>query len=119
MTARRSAPSNANGITDRFQPQTDLCYNNTCGVEVRARTGGLDISNTLTRNLRSLSGSVIKQSIRRRIVAIAAGLIVLMMATSVLSMVMVGRVGNLLDELTARYNPANEHLIRIDTLSLE
>ncbi|UVC06666.1 adenylate/guanylate cyclase domain-containing protein [Rhizobium sp. TH2] len=62
---------------------------------------------------------MIKQSIRRRIVAIAAGLIVLMMATSVLSMVMVGRVGNLLDELTARYNPANEHLIRIDILSLE
>jgi ABC-type amino acid transport system permease subunit len=38
---------------------------------------------------------VIKQSIRRRIVSIAAGLIILMVATSVLSMIMVGRVGHL------------------------
>ena len=36
-----------------------------------------------------------------------------------LSMVMVGRVGHLLDELTARYIPANAHLTRINTLSLE
>jgi class 3 adenylate cyclase len=62
---------------------------------------------------------MIKQSIRRRIVAIAVGLIVLMVATSVLSMVMVGRVGHLLDELTARYVPANAHLTRINILSLE
>ncbi|AYG62997.1 adenylate/guanylate cyclase domain-containing protein [Rhizobium jaguaris] len=62
---------------------------------------------------------MIKQSIRRRIVAIAAGLIVLMIATSVLSMAMVGRVGHLLDELTARYNPVNEHLARINILSFE
>jgi adenylate cyclase len=62
---------------------------------------------------------VIKQSIRRRIVAIAVGLIVLMVGTSVLSMVMVGRVGHLLDELTARYAPANAHLTRINILSLE
>jgi class 3 adenylate cyclase len=62
---------------------------------------------------------MIKQSIRRRIVAIAVGLIVLMVATSVLSMVMVGRVGHLLDELTARYIPANAHLTRINILSLE
>jgi class 3 adenylate cyclase len=62
---------------------------------------------------------MIKQSIRRRIVAIAVGLIVLMVATSVLSMVMVGRVGHLLDELTARYIPANTHLTRINILSLE
>jgi adenylate cyclase len=62
---------------------------------------------------------MIKQSIRRRIVAIAVGLIVLMVATSVLSMVMVGRVGHLLDELTARYFPANAHLTRINILSLE
>ena len=44
---------------------------------------------------------MIKQSIRRRIVAIAVGLIILMLATSVLSIVMVGRVGYLLDELAA------------------
>jgi len=62
---------------------------------------------------------MIKQSIRRRIVAIAVGLIVLMMATSVLSMVMVGRVGHLLDELTARYIPADAHLTRINILSVE
>ena len=62
---------------------------------------------------------MIKQSIRRRIVAITVGLIILMVATSVLSMVMVGRVGHLLDELTARYIPANTHLTRINILSLE
>jgi class 3 adenylate cyclase len=62
---------------------------------------------------------MIKQSIRRRIVAIAVGLIILMVATSVLSMVMVGRVGHLLDELTARYIPVNAHLTRINILSLE
>src|SRR6202790_459012 len=42
-----------------------------------------------------------------------------MAATSVLSMVMVGRVGHLLDELTARYIPANAHLTRANILSLE
>jgi class 3 adenylate cyclase len=62
---------------------------------------------------------MIKQSIRRRIVAIAVGLIILMVATSVLSMVMVGRVSHLLGELTARYIPANAHLTRINILSLE
>ena len=62
---------------------------------------------------------MIKQSIRRRIVAIAVGLIILMVATSVLSMVMVERVGNLLDEMTARYIPANTHLTRITILTLE
>jgi class 3 adenylate cyclase len=62
---------------------------------------------------------MIKQSIRRRIVAIAVGLIILMVATSVLSMVMVARMGHLLDELTARYIPANAHLTRINVLSLE
>src|ERR1700688_1727270 len=81
--------------------------------------GGRDISNTFTLNLKKFSGSVIKQSIRRRIVAIAAGLIILMVATSVLSMIMVGRVGHLLDELTARYIPANVHLTRANILSLE
>ena len=62
---------------------------------------------------------MIKQSIRRRIVSIAVGLVILMMATSVLSMVMVGRVSHLLDELTARYIPANAHLARINVLSVE
>ena len=62
---------------------------------------------------------MIKRSIRRRIVAIAVGLIILMVAASVLSMVMVGRLGHLLDELTARYSPANTHLTRANIVSLE
>ncbi|HET9536927.1 MAG TPA: adenylate/guanylate cyclase domain-containing protein [Mesorhizobium sp.] len=62
---------------------------------------------------------MIRQSIRRRVVAIAVGLIVLMVVTSVLSMVMVGRVGRLLDELTTRYTPVNTHLTRINVLSFE
>ena len=62
---------------------------------------------------------MIKRSIRRRIVAIAVGLTILMVATSVLSMVMAGRVGHLLDEMTARYIPANGHLMRANILSLE
>jgi class 3 adenylate cyclase len=78
-----------------------------------------DISIIPNQTLRKFSGSMIKQSIKRRIVAIAVGLIVLMMATSILSMVMVGRVGHLLDELTERYVPANVHLTRINILSLE
>jgi class 3 adenylate cyclase len=71
------------------------------------------------QSLKNFSGSMIKQSIRRRIVAIAVGLIILMVATSVLSMVMVGRVGHLLDELTARYAPASAHLTRVNVLALE
>jgi adenylate cyclase len=67
----------------------------------------------------NISGSMVKRSIRRRILAIAVGLIILMVAASVLSMVMVGRVGHLLDELTARYSPANAHLTRANILSLE
>ena len=62
---------------------------------------------------------MIRQSIRRRIVAIAVGLIVLMVVTSVLSMVMVGRVGRLLDELMTRYTPVNTHLTQINILSFE
>ncbi|MGY4425112.1 hypothetical protein ACVWY2_007561 [Bradyrhizobium sp. JR6.1] len=42
-----------------------------------------------------------------------------MITTSILSIVMVGRVGHLLDELTDRYIPANTHLTRINILSLE
>ena len=80
--------------------------------------GAREISN-IFKNLKKFSGSMIKQSIRRRIVAIVVGLIILMLATSVLSIVMVGRVGYLLDELSARYSPANAHLTRINTLSLE
>jgi hypothetical protein len=44
-----------------------------------------------------------RRSIRRKIVGIAMGLVVLMVATSVLSMVMAGKVGHLLDELSNKY----------------
>ncbi len=59
------------------------------------------------------------QSIRRKIVGIALGLIILMVVTSILSMVMTGRVGVLLDELTNRYIPAYGHLARANIRSLE
>jgi class 3 adenylate cyclase len=59
------------------------------------------------------------QSIRRKIVGIALGLIVLMLVTSILSMVMSSQVGVLLDELTNRYIPAYSHLARANIRSLE
>jgi adenylate cyclase len=59
------------------------------------------------------------QTIRRKIVGIALGLIVLMVITSILSMVMSGRVGVLLDELTNRYIPAYGSLARANVHSLE
>ena len=60
-----------------------------------------------------------RQSIRRKIVGIAIGLIILAVITSALSMVLAGRVGHLLDELTNRYIPAYSHLTRVNTRSLE
>ncbi|WP_076858521.1 adenylate/guanylate cyclase domain-containing protein [Bradyrhizobium mercantei] len=60
-----------------------------------------------------------RNSIRQKIVGIAAGLIVLAVITSLLSMVMAGQVGHLLDELTNRYIPAYGHLARINVRSLE
>lgn len=59
------------------------------------------------------------QSIRRKIVGIALGLIVLMLITSILSMVMSSQVGVLLDELTNRYVPAYGDLARANIYSLE
>jgi class 3 adenylate cyclase len=59
------------------------------------------------------------QSIRRKIVGIALGLIVLMLVTSILSMVMSSQVGVLLNELTGRYIPAYGHLARANIRSLE
>ena len=52
------------------------------------------------------------QSIRRKIVGIALGLVVLMIATSILSTLMANRVGHLLDELTNKYVPAYGDLAR-------
>ena len=62
---------------------------------------------------------IFNQSIRRKIVGIALGLIVLMLITSILSMVMSSQVGVLLDELTNRYIPAYSHLARANIRSLE
>ncbi|UPJ55054.1 adenylate/guanylate cyclase domain-containing protein [Bradyrhizobium sp. 192] len=62
---------------------------------------------------------IFNQSIRRKIVGIALGLIVLMLVTSILSMVMSSQVGVLLDELTNRYIPAYSHLARANVRSLE
>ncbi len=62
---------------------------------------------------------MIRQSIRRQIVGIAVGLIILMAITSVLSMVMSARVANYLDELTSKYVQAYGHLARMNVRSLE
>ena len=59
------------------------------------------------------------QSIRRKIVGIALGLVVLMIATSILSTLMANRVGHLLDELTDKYVPAYGDLARTNVRSLE
>jgi class 3 adenylate cyclase len=60
-----------------------------------------------------------RTSIRRKIVGIAMGLVVLMVATSVLSMVMASKVGHLLNELNNKYIPAYGHLARANIRSLE
>jgi adenylate cyclase len=60
-----------------------------------------------------------RASIRQKIVGIAAGLIVLAVITSALSMIMAARVGHLLEELTNRYVPAYGHLVRANVKSLE
>ena len=49
---------------------------------------------------------MLRPSIKRKIVGIAAGMIILAVITSVLSMALASRVGHLLDELTNRYIPA-------------
>jgi adenylate cyclase len=60
-----------------------------------------------------------RKSIKQKIVGIAAGLIVLAVVTSALSMIMAARVGHLLDELTGRYVPAYGDLARANVRSLE
>jgi len=60
-----------------------------------------------------------RPSIRRKIVGIAVGLIVLMVLTSAVSAFMAGTVGHLLDELNDRYFPAYDHLARANIKSLE
>ena len=60
-----------------------------------------------------------QRSIKQKIVGIAAGLIVLAVITSALSMFMAARVGHLLDELTNHYIPAYGNLARANVKSLE
>jgi adenylate cyclase len=60
-----------------------------------------------------------RPSIRQKIVGIAAGLIVLAVVTSILSIVMSARVGHLLNELTNRYIPAYGDLTSANIRTLE
>src|SRR5262249_60515624 len=62
---------------------------------------------------------MIRLSIRRKIMAIAVALIVLMTITAILSMVWVIEVGHRLQELTYSYIPAYGNLARADIRSLE
>jgi class 3 adenylate cyclase len=62
---------------------------------------------------------VFRPSIRRKIVGIAIGLIILMVLTSVISVFMAGTVGHLLDELNDKYFPAYDHLAQTNIRSLE
>jgi class 3 adenylate cyclase len=60
-----------------------------------------------------------RRSIKQKIVGIAAGLIVLAVVTSALSMIMAARVGHLLGELSSHYIPAYGNLVRANVKSLE
>ena len=60
-----------------------------------------------------------RQSIKRKIVSIAVGLVVLMVITSALSMVTAGRVAHQLDELSTKYVEAYADLARMNIRSLE
>ena len=60
-----------------------------------------------------------QKSIRQKIIGIAAGLIVLAVITSVLSIVLTSRVAHLFDEVTNRYIPAYGDLARVNIRSLE
>jgi class 3 adenylate cyclase len=60
-----------------------------------------------------------RSSIRQKIVGIAAGLIVLAVITSALSIVLDKKIAHLLDELNNRYIPAYDNLARVNVQSLE
>src|SRR5215471_11442054 len=60
-----------------------------------------------------------RPSIRRKIVGIAIGLIVLMVLTSAVSAFMAGTVAHLLEELNDKYFPAYDHLAQANIRSLE
>jgi adenylate cyclase len=62
---------------------------------------------------------MLQPTIRKQILGIAMGLIVLMAVTSVLSSVMARRIAHQLDELTTKYVEAYGHLARMNVRSLE
>jgi adenylate cyclase len=62
---------------------------------------------------------MLRSSIRRQILGIAIGLIVLMVIVSALSTVMTRKVAHQLDELTSKYVEANNHLARMQADTLE
>jgi class 3 adenylate cyclase len=62
---------------------------------------------------------MMRSSIRRQILGIAVGLIVLMVIVSALSTVLTRKVAHQLDELTTKYVEANNHLARMQADSLE
>ena len=62
---------------------------------------------------------MLRPSIRKRILGIALGLIVLMAITSVLSTAVTRKVAHQLDELSTRYVEAYGHLARMNIRSLE
>jgi adenylate cyclase len=79
------------------------------------------VSSPSPRSVRAVvkSFSLFSQSIRRKIVGVALGLIILMVVTSALSMFMSAQVGHLLAELTNDYVPAYSNLARANIRSLE
>src|SRR5437762_3407176 len=62
---------------------------------------------------------MLRPSIRRRILGIALGLIILMAITAALSTVMTRKIAHQLDELTSKYVEAYGHLARMNVRSLE
>src|SRR5882757_275718 len=63
--------------------------------------------------------SVLRPTIRKRILGIALGLIFLMAITSALSTVMTRKIAHQLDELSSKYVEAYGHLARMNVRSLE
>ncbi|MEH2525313.1 class 3 adenylate cyclase [Bradyrhizobium sp. AZCC 2176] len=63
--------------------------------------------------------SMLRPTIRKRILGIALGLIFLMVVTSALSTVMTRKIAHQLDELTTKYVEAYGHLARMNVRSLE
>ena len=62
---------------------------------------------------------MMRSTIRRQILGIAVGLIVLMVIVSALSTVMTRKAAHQLDELTSKYVEAYGHLARMQIRSLE